>query len=127
MTESLFDKYIKLMEVLYQYQIHDSVTFKDFTDLDAETKLKAVEIIGKIDEIDQVITSNLTNYTIDRLNKVDLAIIRISVFELLAKVLPGEVIINLAIELTKHYSDLDDEKQHKFTNRLLDNIYKNLK
>ncbi len=127
MTESLFDKYTKLMEVLYQYQIHDGVQFKDFNDLDDEMKLKATLIINRIQEVDQVIISNLTNYTIDRLNKVDLAIIRISVFELLAKELPGEVIINLAIELTKLYADLDDEKQHKFTNRLLDNIYKNLK
>src|SRR5690606_38823062 len=120
-------KYTKLMEVLYQYQIHGGINFKDFTDLDSENKLKMTAIIERIDEIDQIITSNLTNYTIDRLNKVDLSIIRISVFELLIKEIPGEVMINLAIELTKLYADLDDEKQHKFTNRLLDNIYKSLK
>ena len=36
------------------------------------------------------------------------------------------VVINEAIEITKIYTDLDDENQHKFTNRLLDNISKNL-
>ncbi|HEY8405440.1 MAG TPA: transcription antitermination factor NusB, partial [Acholeplasma sp.] len=63
-------------------------------------------------------------YTLDRLNKVDKAIIRLATYQLMKKELPGEVVINEAIEITKDYTDLDDEKQHKFTNRLLDNIYK---
>ena len=40
---------------------------------------------------------------------------------------PAEIIINEAIEMTKEFSDLDDEKQHKFNNSLIDNIYKKIK
>lgn len=127
MTDTLKAGFIKSMELLYQYQIHETIKFKDFDDLDSEAQLKFLEIIGMLDQIDQLISSNLTNYTLDRLNKVDLSIIRITVYELILKKLPPEVAINLGIELTKEFSDLDDEKQHKFTNKLLDTIYKNLK
>ncbi len=127
MTDTLKTDFIKRMELLYQFQIYDTVKFKDFDDLLAEEQLNFMEIIHKLGEIDQIITNNLTNYTLDRLNKVDLAIIRITVYELLLKRFPAEVMINLGIELTKEFSDLDDEKQHKFTNKLLDTIYKNIK
>lgn len=126
MTNALLEKYTKVMELLYQFEILQSLSFKDFEDADAELKLKTTEILNTVSTIDDLIVSNLTNYTIDRLNKVDLSIIRLAVFELMKKELPAEVIINLGVELSKIYTDLDDEKQHKFTNKLLDTIFKNL-
>ncbi|VEU82175.1 transcription antitermination factor NusB [Acholeplasma hippikon] len=126
MTNALLEKYTKLMELLYQFEILQSFQFVDFEKADSELKTKMTEILNNISIIDDLISSNLTNYTIDRLNRVDLSIIRMSVFELMKKELPAEVVINLAVELSKIYTDLDDEKQHKFTNKLLDTIYKNL-
>lgn len=38
-----------------------------------------------------------------------------------------QVIINEAIELTKIYTNLDDEKQHKFNNKVIDQIAKAIK
>ncbi|MBN3490207.1 transcription antitermination protein NusB [Acholeplasma equirhinis] len=125
--ELLFESYTKLMEVMYQYAFFGDISFNDFEKLDTDLKLKAIDIIKRKDEVDALISKNLTNYTIDRLNLVDLAIIRISVYELLIGELDPVKVINLGIDLSKEFSDLDDEKQHKFTNRLLDNIYKGLK
>lgn len=84
------------------------------------------DILTKLPEIDDLIMANLTNYTIDRLSYYDRAIIRFAVYEIKYLNVPKAIAINEAIEITKIYTDLDDEKQHKFTNRLLDNISKNI-
>ncbi len=73
-------------------------------------------------KIDEIISKNLKNWTIERLSYVDRAIIRIAVFEMLETKTPVTIIINEAIEITKEYSNLEDELQSKFTNRLLDDI-----
>lgn len=75
-----------------------------------------------MDEIDEIIKKNLVNWSISRLNYVDLAIIRYAVYELIVLNQPKEVVINEAIELTKKYSNLDDDSARKFNNRLLQNI-----
>jgi len=82
------------------------------------------DLLEKLPVIDDLITSNLTNYTIGRLSYFDRAIIRYSIYEVKYLNTPKAIIINEAIEITKIYTDLDDEKQHKFNNRLLDNILK---
>ncbi len=73
-------------------------------------------------EINEIITSKLKNYTIERLNKIDLAIIIVAVIELkFIKETPKEVVINEAVNLAKKYST---EKSHKFINGLLADIVK---
>ena len=126
MATELQKKWISVLELLYQYDFHESLLFYQEDEIDQNVKLLFLSIIESINQIDSLIEKHLVNYTLDRLNKVDKAIIRLAVFELIRKEIPAEVVINEAIELTKDYSDLDDEKQHKFTNRLLDNIYKGM-
>lgn len=83
-------------------------------------------IILNIEEIDTIIEKNLQKYTISRFNYVDRAIIRLAAYELKNKLAPSQVVINEAIELTKEYSNLDDDLQVKFNNKVLDNISKGL-
>lgn len=74
------------------------------------------------DEINSLISSKLTGYTIDRVYKVDLAILILAVIELnYIKENPKEVIINEAVELAKKYST---EKSPKFINGVLADIVK---
>ena len=75
-----------------------------------------------ITEIDNIIEKNLTSWTIDRLNYVDKSIIRYAVYEMKYTDTPYEVIINEAINLTKKYSNLEDDLAKSFNNKLLDNI-----
>ncbi|MFU8792740.1 MAG: transcription antitermination factor NusB [Acholeplasmataceae bacterium] len=119
---------IHLMEALYQYDIYQEQSL-DFTpNLTDEDHLKVYhQMVERISEIDQIIEKHLYNYRLNRLSFVDRAIIRLAVFELLEKVVPGPIVIDEAIELTKIYTNLDDEKQHKFNNKLLDAIYQSLK
>lgn len=79
-----------------------------------------------LDKIDKVIVESLKNWTINRLSYVDRAIIRLAVYELLETNTPANVIIDEAIEITKEYSNLEDDSQSKFTNRLLDDIKEKL-
>ncbi|HYF82842.1 MAG TPA: transcription antitermination factor NusB [Clostridia bacterium] len=61
--------------------------------------------IENLERIDQLIQSNTTGWTKERIAKVDLAILRLALFEILFRGdIPGSVAINEAIELAKKYS-----------------------
>ena len=109
------------IEKLYSLEISGSV---DYSEEDSFTQELILGVITKKDEIDEIISNCLFNYTIKRLNLVDLQIIRVATFELLEKKLASAIIINEAIELTKIYTNLDDDKAKAFNNKLLDNIAK---
>ena len=83
--------------------------------------------LTKVNEIDKTISNALIGYSLDRLSNLDKAIVQYSVFEMQELKTPVPVAINEAVEITKLFSDLDDEKQHRFTNKLLQNIVANLK
>ncbi|MBF2441479.1 transcription antitermination factor NusB [Listeria innocua] len=71
-------------------------------------------------EIDAIIEPNLDNWRIDRLNKVDLSLLRLSVYEIkYLDDVPNRVSLNESIEIAKIYSD---EKSSKFINGVLANI-----
>ncbi|EUJ30046.1 N utilization substance protein B homolog [Listeria grayi] len=71
-------------------------------------------------DIDTAIEAHLDNWRKDRLNKVDLSILRLSVFEMkYCEDIPDRVSLNEAIEISKVYSD---EKSSKFINGVLANI-----
>lgn len=73
-------------------------------------------------EINEIISSNLKGYTIERLYKIDLAILVLAVIELkFIQENPKEVIINEAVELAKKFST---EKSPRFINGVLADIVK---
>lgn len=75
-----------------------------------------------INNIDMLISSALTNYTIDRLSYVDRAIIRIAVYEMKWLKVDKHIAINEALEITREYSSIDNDKQVQFNNKLLDKV-----
>lgn len=77
------------------------------------------------EEIDEIIKNSLINWTIDRVSKVNLTIVRLAIAEMLyIDDVPEVVAINEAIELTKKYSD---DKSVSFVNGALDKAFKNIK
>lgn len=61
-------------------------------------------ILEKLPEIDKAISEKATGWTIDRFGKVDLAIVRLAVFEIMFDDdIPVGVAINEAVELAKKY------------------------
>lgn len=75
------------------------------------------DLIEKKDEIDELIVEQLEGWSINRLASVDLAVLRIAIYEILYRDdIPMEVSINEAIETTKKYSS---EDSYKFVNGVL--------
>ena len=70
--------------------------------------------------ITELANKYLKDWTVDRLNKVDQAILSLGIYELMYTDTPSVVSINEAIELSKKYSD---EAVTKMINGVLDKIY----
>jgi len=123
------------MELLFSMTINKNTleeTFNTFIE-EYEMKLEIIDveyiksILKKVEdnkeEIDARIEKSLNKWSIDRISKVNLTILRIAIAEMLYfDDIPEKVSINEAIELTKKYSD---EKSVAFVNGLLDNTLKN--
>lgn len=77
-------------------------------------------IIANQKDITDLANKYLKNWTIDRLNQVDQAILSLGIYELKYTDTPSVVAINEAIELAKKYSDDDVVKM---INGVLDSIY----
>ncbi len=75
----------------------------------------------KQEEINKIANEYLIDWEIDRLSKVDKAVLSLGIYELLYTKTPPVVAINEAIELAHKYSD---EKVVKMINGTLDRIYK---
>ncbi|MCR5786829.1 MAG: transcription antitermination factor NusB [Acholeplasmatales bacterium] len=81
----------------------------------------------KLEEIDNLIETHLTNYHLSRLNSVDRAILRLATAEMLENKTPDGIIINEALELTREFSDTGDNKAVRFNNSVLDAIKTDLR
>lgn len=83
----------KLVEELFELEFHKQP-------VSAHTKL----IMEHVSEVDERIRKAAPEFPIDKINKVDLAILRLAVFELIIeRSQPPKVIIDEAIELAKEY------------------------
>ena len=118
-----------IMKVIYQVNILEETKLDyDLSDLikeQLEVKNEFVNetvdgIVEHKKEIYDLANKYLNNWTIDRLNKVDQAILSLGIYELIYTETPSVVAINEAIELSKLYSD---ESVTKMINGVLDKIY----
>ena len=119
------DLRIEVVKVLYEINIlnEEIITNKE---LDKEVKEIVDLIITNKKTIDEKISQNLVNYTIGRLNMVDLAIIELATYEMLYTDTPFQIIINEALNISRKYTQTDDYDSVKFNNKLLDQIHKSL-
>ena len=71
------------------------------------------------EKIDALLAPHLKGWTIERLTRVDLAILRLAVYELTLGKEPEGVVINEAVELANQYST---DKAGSFINGVLGSI-----
>ena len=77
-------------------------------------------VVGELDELDARIGAASQNWSVDRMARVDLAIMRMAVWEILHEDdVPGPVVINEAVELANRYSG---EGSGRFINGILGTI-----
>lgn len=80
----------------------------------------ALGTIENVEVIDGHINEHANNWTFDRIAKVDLAILRLAIYELLYRTdIPPIVSINEAIDLSKVFSNPDSKR---FINGILDKM-----
>ena len=118
-----------IMKVIYQTYILDKTKneyniddlIKEQLEIENEYVNTCVEgIIKNQKEINKLANKYMNNWTIDRLNKVDKAILSLAIYELMYTDTPSVVAINEVIELSKKYSE---EAVTKMINGVLDKIY----
>lgn len=118
-----------IMKVIYQVNLLEDTNLDyDLGDLIKEQlEIKNDFVNSSVDgiiehkkEIYELANKYLNKWTIERLNKVDQAILALGIYELMYTDTPSIVAINEAIELSKVYSD---ESVTKMINGVLDKIY----
>lgn len=110
---------IKTVQNLFAYSFARKKNHLPFSDL------KTVSIIKHLKEIDNLISTNAPRYPLKNVSRTDLAILRLSVFDLLIdKKIPEKVIIDEAVILAK---ELSGERSYAFVNAVLGKILSNTK
>ncbi|MBR6072856.1 MAG: transcription antitermination factor NusB [Bacilli bacterium] len=118
----------KVMTILYQIELYTKNKIEYNIDdvikenLEIENEFVKDMVYGTttyMNDIDEIANNNLTDWTIDRLDSMGRAILRMSIFELKYMDTPDLVVINEAIELAKKYSD---DSVRKMINAVLDKL-----
>lgn len=90
------------------------------THVDPEVK----NIQDNLQALDEEIKKNATRYPLDKLAKVDLAVLRLAIYELMIeKKNPPKVIIDEAVTLAREFGN---EKSYSFVNGVLGSVLKNM-
>jgi len=125
---------ILVMQALYEWSSRDGADLDtilsrhlethDFEENNVTFMRKLTAGIGShIEEIDQVITVSAPEWPIPQIAQVDLAILRLAIFELLFdEEVPPKAVINEAVELAKAFGG---ENSSKFINGVLGTVFRN--
>ncbi len=85
------------------------------------------EVVLKIkvetEKLNKIIVDSAPTWPIDKINKIDLAVLHLSIYELLYEETPPKVIIDEAVELAKEFGS---ESSGSFINGVLGTIYENI-
>ena len=122
-------------KLIYSLEIQNTMDkeqmdlFFEENDIEEEKKkyIKTIfeGLIKNSDEIEEIIQSNLKEkWTINRIAKIDLAILKVAIYELIYLKLPYKVAINEAVELAKRYGE---DSSKSFVNGILASIVKDKK
>ncbi|MCI5502367.1 MAG: transcription antitermination factor NusB, partial [Lachnospiraceae bacterium] len=89
-----------------------------------ELREKFDKVIENLDEIDSKIEEKAKGWTVDRIAKAELTVLRLGVFEILYdEDVPNKVAINEAVELAKSYGG---DKASGFVNGILASVVSEL-
>ena len=128
MTKTRSELRKQCMTILYQYDLfkknHVSIDeiINDNLEIDNDfVKDIVYGVVTHQKEIDEIANKFMKDWTIDRLERLGAAILRMGIFEIKYTNTPEVVVINEALELAKIYTD---ENVRKIINAVLDKVYK---
>lgn len=121
-------------KLLYSLQLMDDVDLEEQIDLfiseneitDNDTVDYIKNVINGVkkneDEIVKQIEENIKkDWTISRISKIDLALLKLGIFEILYSKIPYKVVVNEVVELAKKYGD---DSSKGFVNGVLASVIK---
>lgn len=120
-------------EFLYQIEVQRELNDEQidlFFETNEITDNNAIEYIkdvvkgveDKKEEILKVISSNLkSDWKVERISKINLALLKLAIYEIEYKELPFKVVINEVVELAKKYGE---DTSHSFINGILASVVK---
>lgn len=118
-------------KLVFEYLFNDQTNEQLISDLSEEYNLQTEQtyassvyygVIKNIDVLTNIIKDNAIGFSIDRIFKVDRAIMLVAIYEIMfEKDIPYAVSINEALGLAKKYST---EKSSKFINGILAKVKK---
>ncbi len=115
---------IKIQDLLDFEWLSDSQRERFGEDGLSFVRLIVCGVTENISEIDAEISRNITNWEISRLQKVDLSILRMSVYSLFyQRDLHPSIVIDEAVEISREFGSPDS---YRFINAVLDAVRKNI-
>lgn len=120
-------------KLLYQIEIQKEINDEDINLFFENNEINSVEakeyiadVVNGINkhskEILEQISKNLKkDWEIERVSKVNLALLKLAIYEIKYKELPYKVVINEVVELAKNYGE---ETSHSFINGILASVVK---
>ena len=103
-------------------EIKDDELFLELSDADKKYVLDTYNgCVKEYDNIIEVIKPHTKKFSLQRLFKMDLAIIVLATYEIMLGKVPAQVVINEAVTLSKKFSD---PASTSFVNGILATIYK---
>ncbi len=114
------NKYYEILEAEEYLETKKDETFEALKINKKIIEKQLFDLIKNLNVIDEKIEQCSTGWSISRIDKVDLAILRLAIYEILFDDdVPTRVAINEAIELAKEYSS---EKSYRFVHAVLAKI-----
>lgn len=120
-------------KLLYQIEIQKEVSNEDIelffenNQINSEEAKEYVEdvingVAKESTDIIEEISKNLKqDWEVDRISKINLALLKLAIYEIKYKKLPYKVVINEVVELAKKYGE---ETSHSFINGILASVVK---
>ena len=125
LREEIF-KLVYRLEVQKEDESSQIDLYLENSELSDKEKEKIKEEVCKIidlkEDIENQISKNLkSGWSIERISKVNISILRIAIYEMIYEKLPYKVVINEAVELAKKYGE---EASASFINGVLASVVK---
>lgn len=120
-------KLLYSLEVQKSFEDEDIDLYFEGIELESEKieeqiKNDVKEIIKNNEELEKQISNNLkTDWKIERISKVNIALLKLAIFEILNKKVPYKIVINEVVELAKKYGE---DTSSSFINGVLATVVK---
>lgn len=120
-------------KLLYQVEVQKEIQKEDVELFFENNEIVSKEVQDYINDVvngvykesktilDKISKNLKEDWKIERVSKVNLALLKLAIYEIIYKELPYKVVINEAVELAKKYGE---ETSHSFINGILASVIK---